>query len=173
MNQRSAFEELDELGLEGLRQLARAVRLCSWTEPPEVGLWDGIFNDPPERTYTGCVPIEYRQMAGDTDSVIIEWVLIGPRAHANVLSAVADQLLTSLRINRVLKQERVDRSNHVIQILTNDRIVHYPAEDFVDPVVPTTSIELRSHRTVRPAQLSHTKSGTWHVTLDQKGTARG
>ena len=173
MNQRSAFEEVDELGLEGLRQLARAVGLCSWTEPPEVGFWESVFNGLPDRTYIGCVPIAYRRMAGATDSVIVEWELIGPRAHANVLAAVADQMLTSLRINRVLKQERVDRSNRVIQILTNDRIVHHPPEIVVDPEIPTRSIELRSHRTARPAQLFRTEPGAWHVGLNRKESARG
>ncbi|NMD94992.1 hypothetical protein HF877_06185 [Rhodococcus sp. BL-253-APC-6A1W] len=154
--------------MEGLRQLARAVGILRWTEPPEVGFWDSVFNGLPERSYTGCLPVAYQRMPGDTDSVIIEWELLGPRAHPAVLSSVADQMLTSLRINRVLKTERVDRSARIIQILTNDRVIHYPAEEILDPPIPDSPIELRSYRVPRPAILAPAETGRqWRVTVSQ------
>lgn len=159
----TAFGEVDALGLEGLRQLARAVGILRWTEPPEVGFWDSVFNGLPERSYKGCLPVAYRRMPGGTDSVIIEWELLGPKAHPAVLSSVADQMLTSLRINRVLKTERVDRSARIIQILTNDRIIHYPAEEVLDLPIPDSPIELRSYRATRPAILAPDEAGHWKV----------
>ncbi|QKT12156.1 hypothetical protein [Rhodococcus sp. W8901] len=171
---RTAFDEVDALELEGLRQLARAVGVLRWTEPPAQGFWDTLLDGPAERNYTGCLPVAYQRMTGETDSVIIEWELLGPRAHPAVLSQVADQMLTSLRINRVLKTERVDRSARIIQILTNDRIVHYPAEDMLDLPIPNSPIELRSHRAIRPATLSPTPAGLWQITINTgHGAQRG
>ncbi|TCN53548.1 hypothetical protein EV641_106194 [Rhodococcus sp. SMB37] len=165
---RTAFGEVDALGLEGLRQLAGQVGILRWTEPPAQGFWELVLNGPPERSYTGCLPVMYQRMVGDTDSVIIEWELLGPKAHQAVLSSVADQLLTSLRINRVLKTERVDRSARVIRILTNDRIEHYPAEEVPGPPIPDSPIELRSHRATRPATLKPAEAGRWKVAVRQE-----
>ena len=165
MNKRTACEEVNAIGIEGLRQLARSIGILRWTEPPEVGFWEQVLNATPKRSHMGCLPLAYRQVDG-ADSVIVEWELLAARAHPNVLSRVADQLLTSLRINRVLIHERVDRSNRVIQILTNDPIVEYPSEESVTSPIPGTVIELRSHRASRPATPVPTTGaiGIWRST---------
>lgn len=144
----SAWESVERIGLEGLEDLARELGILTWTEPPPQSLWSQLWSGRLPRTdYRGCEPVAAREMPGDTDSIIIEWELKGARTHIGMLNAVAEQMLTSLAINRVLKTERVSESSRVIQILTNDRVVHWPAEERVR-VVGATPIVASSWRTV-------------------------
>ncbi|MEB3052117.1 hypothetical protein KV112_20610 [Mycolicibacter sp. MYC123] len=143
----SAWESVERIGLEGLEDLARELGILAWTEPPEQSVWSLLWSGKLPRTdYRGCEPVSVREMPGDTDSVIIEWELKGARTHVGMLNAVAEQMLTSLAINRVLKTERVSESSRVIQILTNDRVVHWPAQE-QERVVAETPIVVRSWRT--------------------------
>ncbi|MEB3065518.1 hypothetical protein [[Mycobacterium] zoologicum] len=143
----TAWESVERIGLDGLEDLARELGILTWTEPPPQSVWSLLWSGKLPRTdYRGCEPVSVREMAGDTDSVIVEWELKGARAHIGMLNAVAEQMLTSLAINRVRKTERVDRSNRVIQILTNDLVVHYPEQE-QERVVTETPIVVRSWRT--------------------------
>lgn len=162
----SAFESVDAIGIGGLRRLAGELGVLRWNEPPERGFWATIANGPPQRVYTGCLPTQYGAVNGETDSVWIEWSLVGPRTQKGQLEAVSDQLVTALCINRSVKTERADRSNRVVQILSNDPVVHYPAREEVPAAVPETPIELSSHHASVPAQLA-VRDGAWKVVLTE------
>ena len=88
----SAWESVEQLGLEGLEDLARELGILTWTDPPPQSLWSLVWSGRLPRTdYRGCEPVAAREMTGDTDSVIIEWELIGARTHIGMLNAVAEQ----------------------------------------------------------------------------------
>jgi len=162
----SAVESVDAFGVDGLRQLAGELGILRWNEPPDRGLLDSLLNGTPQRVYTGCLPVRYGPVEGDADAVWIEWSLVGPRTHQGMLEAVGDQFVTALRINRVAKVARADRSNRVVQVLTNAPAVRYPAREEIPAPVPTDVIALSSHRVGSGASLQW-RDDRWKIVLGE------